>query len=82
MVFSEKDVQCLSAGAHILGGGGGGQKSRGLKTAEDALHIGTVRMVDAADLCDGRAHPLGTMGALGLAADPLYQTAGRLRRQE
>ena len=74
MVFSEKDVQCLSAGAHILGGGGGGQKSRGLKTAEDALHIGTVRMVDAADLCDGRAHPLGTMGALGLAADPLYQT--------
>ena len=53
MVFSEKDVQCLSAGAHILGGGGGGQKSRGLKTAEDALQIGTVRMVDAADLCDG-----------------------------
>lgn len=147
MVFSEKDVQCLSAGAHILGGGGGGQKSRGLKTAEDALQIGIVRMVDAADLCDGdilvtvsgvgapskkeamyltshylcaldlleqqmdlpiagfipsemgasaafgpfiaaaakglpiidaacdgRAHPLGTMGALGLAADPLYQT--------
>lgn len=53
MVFSEKDVHCLSAGAHILGGGGGGQKSRGLKTAEDALQIGTVRMVDAADLCDG-----------------------------
>lgn len=147
MVFSEKDIRQLSAGAHILGGGGGGQKSRGLKTAADALRIGAVRMADIADLsdgdilvtvsgvgapskkkamyltshylcalelleqqmdspiagfipsemgasaafgpfiaaagkglpiidaaCDGRAHPLGTMGALGLAADPLYQT--------
>lgn len=34
MYFSRELVDCLSKGAQVLGGGGGGREQRGLKTAE------------------------------------------------
>jgi DUF917 family protein len=37
-----------------------------------ASAAGNIPMLDAA--CNGRAHPLGTMGAMGLAEDRNYQT--------
>ena len=147
MQLNLSDVQILSLGAHVLGGGGGGPASRGLRSAQEAFDLGSVELTELASLpdealivtvsgvgapsrtasmytsahylralelledtlecpiagfipsemganaafgpmlpaaarglpvinaaCDGRAHPLGTMGSLGLASDPLYQT--------
>lgn len=145
MYFNRELVNQLSKGAQILGGGGGGRADRGLKTAEEALATGQVRLAELEEMspsdlvvtvsgvgapsqskamytaqhylralelleqrldrpiagfipsemggsaafgpflaaaargvpvvnaaCDGRAHPLGTMGALGLASS--FQT--------
>ena len=44
MYFSRELVDCLSKGAQVLGGGGGGREQRGLKTAEEALAAGQVRL--------------------------------------
>lgn len=44
MYFSRELVDCLSKGAQVLGGGGGGREQRGLKTAEEALAAGRVRL--------------------------------------
>lgn len=147
MKLNASDVQIMSLGAHVLGGGGGGPADRGLRSAREAFELGCVELVDLTSLpdealvvtvsgvgapsrtasmytsahylralelmeealqrpiagfipsemganaafgpmlpaavrkapllnaaCDGRAHPLGTMGSLGLASDPLYQT--------
>lgn len=147
MKLNTTDVQMISLGAHVLGGGGGGPASRGLRSAKEAFELGNVILEDLSSLpnealivtvsgvgapsrtasmytsthylralelmeealdcpiagfipsemganaafgpmlpaaarqvplvnaaCDGRAHPLGTMGSLGLASDPLYQT--------
>lgn len=147
MKLNASDVQIISLGAHVLGGGGGGPADRGLRSAKEAFELGCVELVDLTNLpdealvvtvsgvgapsrtasmytsahylralelmeeavgcpiggfipsemganaafgpmlpaaarglpllnaaCDGRAHPLGTMGSLGLASDPLYQT--------
>lgn len=147
MKLNPSDVQILSLGAHVLGGGGGGPAARGLRSAKEAFELGCVELEELSNLpddalvatvsgvgapsrtasmytsahylralelmeealerpiagfipsemganaafgpmlpaavrglplinaaCDGRAHPLGTMGSLGLAADPLYQT--------
>lgn len=147
MYFNQELVSQLSKGAQILGGGGGGREARGLKTAEEALASGQVRLAGLEEMspsdlvvtvsgvgapsqsqamytarhylralelleqrldrpiagfipsemggsaafgpflaaatkgvpvvnaaCDGRAHPLGTMGALSLDRDPTFQT--------
>lgn len=147
MYFNRELVDCLSKGAQVLGGGGGGREQRGLKTAEEALAAGQVRLAGLEEMspsdlvvtvsgvgapsqsqamytarhylralelleqrldrpiagfipsemggsaafgpflaaavkgipvvnaaCDGRTHPLGTMGALGLDKDPNCQT--------
>lgn len=147
MYFDSKNITYLSLGAHLLGGGGGGQRARGLKTANEALTIGKVELKELDELspddivvtisgvgapskkeamytsqhylralelletqldrpiagfipsemgasaafgpfiaaaakglpvintaCDGRAHPLGTMGALGLDKNPSFET--------
>ena len=146
MYFDQELVSQLSKGAQVLGGGGGGREARGLKTAQEALASGQVRLAELEEMspsdlvvtvsgvgapsqsqamytarhylramelleqrldrpiagfipsemggsaafgpflaaavkgvpvinaaCDGRAHPLGTMGALGLDRDPGYQ---------
>ena len=44
MYFNQELVSQLSKGAQILGGGGGGREARGLKTAEEALASGQVRL--------------------------------------
>lgn len=145
--FDQEHIRRLSQGAQVLGGGGGGREERGLKTAQEALAAGQVRLASVEELspddlvvtvsgvgapsqkkamytaqhylralelleqrlerpiagfipseiggsaafgpflaaaargvpvidaaCDGRAHPLGTMGALGLDRDPTAQT--------
>lgn len=147
MKLNASDVQIISLGAHVLGGGGGGPAARGLRSAREAFELGCVELAELSSLpdeslvvtvsgvgapsrttsmytsvhylralelmeealkcpiagfipsemganaafgpmlpaaarsvpllnaaCDGRAHPLGTMGSLGLASDPLYQT--------
>lgn len=147
MKLNASDIQLMSLGSHVLGGGGGGPAARGLQSAKDAFELGCVELADLSSLpdealvvtvsgvgapsrtasmytsahylralelmedalkrpiagfipsemganaafgpmlpaavrglpllnaaCDGRAHPLGTMGSLGLASDPLYQT--------
>lgn len=145
MYFDQELVGQLSKGAQVLGGGGGGREARGLKTSQEALASGQVRLAELEEMspsdlvvtvsgvgapsqshamytaqhylralelleerlnrpiagfipsemggsaafgpflaaavkgvpvinaaCDGRTHPLGTMGALGL--DPAFQT--------
>ena len=71
MYFSRELVDCLSKGAQVLGGGGGGREQRGLKTAEEALAAGQVRLAGLEEIFPVyyttiRAHPPKQGNGFGL----------------
>lgn len=52
MKLNASDVQIISLGAHVLGGGGGGPADRGLRSAREAFELGCVELADLASLPD------------------------------
>ena len=52
MKLNASDVQIISLGAHVLGGGGGGPADRGLRSAKEAFELGCVELVDLTNLPD------------------------------